>query len=80
MNGSTTAKSKRSEPLTAEEIEALKTYRAGFQTEVECALSIGIDRLVLNRIQLVGSGSPAKIKKVRRVLRRIVGTETTAKV
>lgn len=78
MNAPTTAKSRKSEPLTAEELETLKTYRAGFNTEVECALSIGVDRIVLNRVQLVGSGSPTSIKKIRKVLRRI-GTETAAR-
>lgn len=73
MNASTTARKRKSDPLTADELAALKAYRAGFNTEVECALSIGIDRLVLNRIQHVGSGSPDSVKKVRKVLRRDVG-------
>lgn len=51
--------------LTAKEKEALKQYREGFDTEVECALSIGIDRNVLNRISTFGSGSPDKVKKVK---------------
>jgi hypothetical protein len=73
MNAPTTIKGKRSEQLTAEELDALKNYRSGFQTEVECALSIGVDRLVLNRTQMVGSCSPASAKKIRKVLRRIIG-------
>ena len=51
--------------LTAKEKAALKQYREGFVTEVECALSIGIDRNVLNRIMGFGSGSPDKVEKIR---------------
>jgi hypothetical protein len=51
--------------LTTKEMTALKQYREGFVTEVECALSIGIDRNVLNRIATFGSGSPDKIEKIK---------------
>jgi hypothetical protein len=51
--------------LTAKEKAALKQYREGFSTEVECAISIGIDRNVLNRITTFGSGSPDKVNKVK---------------
>ena len=51
--------------LTAKEKIALKQYREGFDTEVECALSIGIDRNVLNRITTFGSGSPDKVNKIK---------------
>lgn len=68
MDASTAARRRKSEPLTKEEREALQEYRKGFTTEVDCAISIGIDRLVLNRILMVGSGSPESIIKVRKVL------------
>jgi predicted DNA-binding protein (UPF0251 family) len=51
--------------LTKDEMAALKQYRKGFVTEVECALSIGIDRNVLNRIMTFGSGSPDSIGKIK---------------
>lgn len=51
--------------LTTKEKTALKQYREGFVTEVECALSIGIDRNVLNRITTFGSGSPDKVEKIK---------------
>lgn len=60
--------SRKSEKLTAEERKALKQYRKGYDTEVECAVSIGIDRLVLNRVLLIGSASPATVGKIRAVL------------
>lgn len=56
---------RKSEPLTKEEHKALKAFRKKFHTEVDCAIAIGVDRLVLNRIMLVGSGSPDSIEKVR---------------
>jgi hypothetical protein len=67
MNANTTVRKRKSELLTAAEHQALKDYRAGFQTEVDCAISIGIDRTVLNRVILAGSGSPETIAKVRLV-------------
>lgn len=51
--------------LTTKELASLKQYRERFVTEVECALSIGIDRNVLNRIITFGSGSPDKVEKIR---------------
>lgn len=65
MTTETVTGSRKSVKLTKEELKALKAYRKGFDTEVECALSIGIDRLVLNRVQLVGSGSQITIEKIR---------------
>lgn len=58
--------------LTAKEKAALKQYREGFVTEVECALSIGIDRNVLNRISTFGSGSPDKIEKIKAAIAELV--------
>lgn len=63
-----TPKPPKTVALTKEELKKLKAYRAGFYTEVDCAISIGIDRLVLNRVMLVGSGSPKSIEKIRSVL------------
>lgn len=54
--------------LTKEEMAALKQYRKLFVTEVECALSIGLDRNVLNRIMAFGSGSPESVGKIRLVI------------
>jgi len=68
MNASTMTRKRKSEALTEAEHAALKQYRTGFNTEVECAISIGIDRVVLNRVLAIGSGSPDTIKKVRKVL------------
>ncbi len=68
MSTYTTTSSRKSEKLTVEERKALKQYRKGFDTEVDCAVSIGIDRLVLNRVLLIGSASPATVEKIRSVL------------
>lgn len=68
MSTYTITKSRKSERLTAEEKKALKQFRKGFTTEVDCAVAIGIDRLVLNRVLLIGSASPATITKIRAAL------------
>lgn len=62
--------------LTAKEKEALKQYREGFNTEVECALSIGIDRNVLNRITTFGSGSPDKVNKIKTAIAGLMKPST----
>lgn len=61
----TNTMSRKSERLTTDERKALKQYRKGFNTEVDCAVTIGIDRLVLNRVMLIGSASPATVEKIR---------------
>lgn len=68
MDATTATKRKKSQPLTRAELKSLKAYRAGFNTEVDCAISIGVDRLVLNRVMMVGSGSPETIDKIKKVL------------
>jgi predicted DNA-binding protein (UPF0251 family) len=58
-------KGRKSESLGKDELNALRMYRKGFVTEVDCAIKIGIDRTVLNRVLLTGSGSPKTIKRIR---------------
>ena len=65
MSTYTITRSRKSEKLTPDEKKALKLYRKGFDTEVDCAVSIGIDRLVLNRVLVMGSASPATVEKIR---------------
>jgi hypothetical protein len=57
--------------LTKAERKKLEGYRKQFYTDVDCAVSIGIDRLVLNRVMLVGSGAPKSIEKIREKLSNI---------
>lgn len=57
--------------LTKTELAALKEYRKGFVTEVQCALEIGIDRNVLNRIISFGSGSPDSIEKIKAAINEV---------
>lgn len=59
---------KKSEPLTKGELKKLKGYRKRFSTDVACASTIGIDRNVLGRVILAGSGSPETVEKIRTVL------------
>jgi hypothetical protein len=77
MDANTTVRKRKSELLTEAELQALKDYRAGFHTEVDCAIAIGIDRTVLNRVILASSGSPETIRKIRQVLPQDVGTNAT---
>lgn len=60
-----------SEKLTKAELKALKEYRKKFNTEVGCAISLGLDRTVLNNTITRGSGRPDTIEKIRKVLSAI---------
>lgn len=59
---------RKSVRLTKPEHSALKQYRKKYNTAVECAISIGIDRIVLNNVILKGSGSPETIEKIKSIL------------
>lgn len=59
---------RKSEALTKDEFAALKQFSKGFRTGVECAEVIGIHRAVLDRILIVGSGSPETVEKIRAAL------------
>lgn len=51
--------------LSSEEFASLKKYATQFNTGIECAESIGIHRNVLDRVLIVGSGSPETVDKIR---------------
>lgn len=59
---------KRSVALTDTEKIQLKAYRDQYETEVACAATIGIDRNVLARVMLTGSGAPDTIAKIKKVI------------
>lgn len=59
---------RKSVKLEKPEHAALKQYRKKYNTQVECAISLGIDRVVLNSVLLKGSGAPDTISKIRSVL------------
>lgn len=63
MNATTSKR--KSVALTKEEMTALKQFAKTFRTGVECAEAIGIHRNILDRVLLVGSGSPETIEKIR---------------
>ena len=67
-NTQVTTRKKKSEPLTKDELAALKAYCKGFHTIIDCAEAIGIGRVVLDRVILVGSGSPETISKIREAI------------
>jgi hypothetical protein len=60
---------KRSIKLSQDEKKALKNFCKTFQTEVDCALAIGIDRNVLARVRQLGSGSEITISRIRETLK-----------
>lgn len=59
---------RKSEALTKDEFTALKQFAKGFRTVVECAEVIGVHRVVLDRILIVGSASPETAAKIRAAL------------
>lgn len=61
-------KRRKSVRLTKEELKALKEFTKPFNTGVEAAEALGIDRAVMLRVILVGSGAPETIEKIRSVI------------
>lgn len=64
----TQATKRKSEKLSKEAFAAFKQYAKGFNTGVECAEAIGISRVVLDRVLLIGSASPETISKIKAVI------------
>jgi hypothetical protein len=64
---------KKSESLTTDEFLKLKKLREAFDTEVDCAITIGIDRNVLSRVLMTKSGSQKTVGKIRIAISRIRG-------
>ena len=62
-------KKPRSVKLTSQEKSWMKKYRKQFKTEVECAVSIGLDRGPYNRIMKLGSGSGENVAKIREAIK-----------
>lgn len=63
-----TPKRRKSVLLTKQEHKSLKDFRKTFNTSVECSEALGIDRAVMERVLLVGSGSPETIEKIKLVI------------
>lgn len=56
---------RRSVKLTKDEHKALKAFRKTFDTLTECAMAFPIDRTVLGKVLLSGSGAPKTIEIIR---------------
>jgi hypothetical protein len=56
---------RKSELLTKEEHKALLKYINTFHTLVDAAYAIGISRQVLERVKVIGSGSPENVQIIR---------------
>lgn len=59
---------RKSVALTSDERKELKKFIKAFDTLTEAAESLGISRQRLDRLQLVGSGSPESITIIREKL------------
>lgn len=63
---------RKSELLTKEEHRALNKYINTFHTVTDAADSIGVSRQTLDRVKIIGSGSPENIQIIREVLQSIM--------
>lgn len=56
---------RKTELLRKEEHTALKKYVASFATVADAAQEIGINRQTLDRVLLIGKGSPESVQTIR---------------
>lgn len=59
---------RKSELMTKEEVKTLRQYVNTFHTLVDAADAIGISRQTLERVKIIGSGSPDNIQIIRQKL------------
>jgi hypothetical protein len=71
MKNSLTERRRKSELLRKEEWTALKKYVAGFHTVIDAAVAIGVNRQTLDRVLLIGKGSPESINAIREKLNSV---------
>jgi hypothetical protein len=64
----TTERRRRSEALTRDEHKSLLKYIGTFPTLIDAAFAIGIPRQTLERVKIIGSGSPETIHSIREKL------------
>lgn len=62
---------KKSELLTKEEHNALKKLVASYHTVVDASFAIGITRQTLDRVLMIGKGSPENIQIIRKKLNQL---------
>lgn len=61
---------RKTELLTKEEHNSLKKYVASFHTVIDAAVALGINRQTLDRVLIIGKGSPESISIIREKLNR----------
>jgi len=69
-NNNIEKKDKRTEPLTAEELQALKDLAAQAPSFSTFAVSARIERMILANAIMRGSAAPESVKKIRKFLQR----------
>jgi hypothetical protein len=65
---------RRSVKLTKQEHKALKAFRKTFDTLTDCAMAFPIDRTVLGKVLLSGSGAPETIDRIRTIIKVDIDT------
>lgn len=64
----TTTKRRKSVRLTPAEFKSFKKYVKDHITQLDAAMEIGITRPTLERMLVMGQGSPETIGKIRQVI------------
>lgn len=63
-----TERKRKSEKLTKTEHRAFINWVKSHDTKIDAAEALGIHRVSIDRIYVIGSGSPETIAKIRKVL------------
>jgi predicted DNA-binding protein (UPF0251 family) len=62
---------RKSELLTKDEFSSLKKYVISQHTVTDAAYAIGINRQTLDRVLIIGSGSPETVQAIREKLNQL---------
>lgn len=73
-NNNMEKKDKRTEALTAKEIEVLKELSTKEKSFSAFALKVGLERMVVMNAMRIGTASPETVKKIRKFLQKQLQT------
>lgn len=60
-----TPRKRKSEPLTKDELKSLQKFVSQFHTVIDASEALGISRQTLDRVLVIGKGSPETVSRIK---------------